>query len=162
MTRTKPELLPDPDELFNARLNAAGQRLVRPDGLPLSVELFARYWATDQKSPARCPVCLRIYDATPMPGGQPRGYCSTYCRAWASDTRRRTHPRQWLTCEECGHDLFAVDDRPACPPAAPVTWRANTECRTRRKLRLDAEACRRWRQRLAAFSVRPTLGSVAS
>lgn len=162
MTRTKPELLPDAEELFAARLNTPSQRLVRHDGLPLSVELFARYWATDQKSPARCPVCLRIYDASPVAGAQPRGYCSTYCRRWASDPRRRTHSRRWLTCEECGHDLFAVDERPACPPAAPAAWRAETECRTRRKLRLDAEACRRWRYRLAALAVRPTPGSAAA
>jgi len=148
MTRSKPELLPEAEGLFQVRLSEPDQRLVRADGVPLSVELFQRYWPTGQARPARCPVCLRIYDATPVGNShQAHGYCSTHCRSWAADRRRRVHPRQWLTCAECGLDLFALDERAACPPVAPVSWSDASDCRKQRKLRLDAEACRRWRQR---------------
>lgn len=150
MTRAKNNPLPDAAELFRQHLSATNQHLIRPDEPVRNLTVFSRYWTTDQARPERCPVCLRIYDAEPArPGGQPYGYCTPACRSWAADTRRRSQPRQWRRCEECDTDLFALEDRPACPPAAPASYWGQSDCRRQRKLRLDAEACRRYRQRAA-------------
>jgi hypothetical protein len=159
MTRARTNPLPNAETLFEQRLADDHQCLLRPDGMPRNVAVFARYWPTNQAQPERCPVCLRIYDATPAsPGGQPHGYCSPACRSWAADTRRRSQPRRWVACQECGADFFALDGRPACPPPGPESWWGQSECRSTRKLRLAAAACRRYRTRLtgAVQSLRET------
>lgn len=139
--------LPDADAIFVARLMSDEQHLAQL-GLPLTPELLARYWPTDQKLPRRCPVCLRVFDVAPVYKGKPRRYCSGYCAAWAAQPRRRTRARRWLTCQVCGCDLWALDDRDSCPPPAPTAMNKPSPCRVERARRMAVAEKRRSREKL--------------
>jgi hypothetical protein len=152
----------DPEDLFVARLAVSDQHLARVNGQPWNRQAKHLYWANGQPKPGRCRVCLRIFDATPQPGGRPPTYCSAACRARFADTRRRALPRQWRSCAWCGADFLCLDvsglggaaeGLVTCPPPTPSPyWKraadsARSECAERRQADLNRQSCARYRAR---------------